>query len=173
MRQITRELRGAYIQLLSSLQYKGVPVPVKSAMISGKGAVITVGNVEFEAYVNIINQFRGKNLIKNGLNHTTTLTLDINTVFYGDSYNAAGAEWVEELTDNLYDLLYDDEIFKLKEFGINNDRFIVTSTMNYSQPMPVQYTDTSRVFRSVLIFEHGIHHVKVDTPVSNLWIQTI
>lgn len=173
MRQVTRELRGAYVSMLSNLTYKGGTIPVKSFMLNGAGAKIDMGSgVEFEAYINIINQFRASNKIKNGMVYTTSITLDINTVFSGDSYSMAGAEWVEEITDLVNDRMYNDEVFKLKEFGINYDRFVVTSTNSFSQPMPLQYTDSSRVFRSVLVFEHGIHHIKLDVPIDDFWIIT-
>lgn len=174
MRQTTREIRGAYIKLLSNLTYKGVKIPVKNNMINGKGAIIPLSNgVQFEAYINVINQFRNANEIKNGMVYNSTLTLDINTVFSGTSYNMAGSEWVEEITDLVYDALYIDEKFRLYEFGINNDRFVVTSNNNFIQPMPLQYTADSRAFRSVIVFEDGLHHTKVSPPVTNLWIKSI
>lgn len=142
-------------------------------MLSGKGGMVALNaSTQFEAYINFINQYRAENQVKNGMNYTGYFTLDINTVFSGNSYASAGTEWVEEITDIMFDKLYLDEKFRLKEFGINNDRFVVTGVKNFSQPMPLQYTADQRVFRSVNVFEVGIHHTKADNQ-RNLWIKTI
>lgn len=173
MKQITQHLRRAFVSMLSGIEYLGDTIPVRDSMIqSGVGRITIAPGFEADAYILLTNMTRSDNQTKNAQSTRATITVDIVTAFHGRSYNIAGNEWVEELSDLVLDRLFDEHVFKLREFGTTAYRFVISDVTHFNTPMPLQYNDQNRIFRNVTVYEMGIQTIPGIYP-GPFWIKTV
>lgn len=173
MRQITQHLRRAYVAMLSGIEFLGDTIPVRDSMIQSKVGRITIApGLQADAYILLTNMTRADNETKNSQSTRATITVDIVTAFHGRSYNIAGHQWVEDLSDLVYDKLFDEHLFKLREFGTTTNRFVISDVSHFGSPMPLQYNDQNRIFRNVTTYEMGIQTFEGIYP-GPFWIKTI
>lgn len=152
MREVTHLVRSKYIAKLSTLKLDGIPIPVRDTFMYSTPAKIPLGGGFVNAYVVIKNQIRGGNRVKNCSNFRTQLYLDIVTEFTGASMGSAGNIIKERITDEVYQLLFDDLQFTIKDIG----GYSIITTKTYEQPMPPQYNTTSTIFRCLINFTHDV-----------------
>lgn len=151
MRKSTKELRAAYIQKLSTLEYNGINIPVFDTEAIDY-ASIPIGGGTAKAYVVLKDQTRGNNSVKNRHNFPSRISMEVITKFGGNSFGSGGNELVETITENAYDLLFDGLRFDIREFY----GYRITDTKYHEVNVPMMYNETDKIYRVMVIFTHQV-----------------
>lgn len=152
MKDIKPILRKGYLDALSSLTYLGVSIPVDHEFLTKQEAILPIGNsTKVKAYVIIQNQTVTDDSPKCLVNQNTSLQLDVVTIF---NANAGTAYHSEQISNAILDILFPGSSLDMElslQYG-NLWRGWLESTRTI-----VQETNTSRIFRNILIFNHTIN----------------
>jgi hypothetical protein len=156
MIDIKSNIRKAIIDELAGLTYTSVPIPVNQDFLTSPAANINLGNVGgFQAYVIFQNQTVNPNNTKQCLNENSSFQLDIVTVF---NANSGGSIHAENIATSILTILNPNNTpnFDIVISGMNTWRMKLTSTRSIAQE-----TNTSRVFRNILLFELSVNQYQV------------
>jgi hypothetical protein len=156
MIDIKSNIRKAIIDELAGLTYTSVPIPVNQDFLTSPAANINLGNVGgFQAYVIFQNQTVNPNNTKQCLNENSSFQLDIVTVF---NANSGGSIHAENIATSILTILNPNNTpnFDITISGMNTWRMRLVSTRSIAQE-----TNTSRVFRNILVFELSVNQYQV------------
>jgi len=152
MIDIKSNIRKTIIDDLAGLTYTGVSIPINQDFLTDQPANINLGNAGgFQAYVIFQNQTVNPNNTKQCLNENSSFQLDIVTVF---NANSGGSIHAENIATSILTILNPENTpnFDIVIPGMNTWRMKLTSTRSIAQE-----TNTSRVFRNILIFELSVN----------------
>lgn len=152
MREVSHLLRKAYIDELSDLSINGINIPVFDEYVPdpSKEAVLNIGShIAVRAHVKITNQTTTDASAKCSINQAHSIQLDITTTF---PTNSGGYLVAEQISDEILQMLmlYGNRN-EIRIQDVNVWAGWLVSARNISE-----YTDTSCIFRRVLIFNHRI-----------------
>lgn len=156
MRNVSQDLRLAYIQALSSLKLNGVAIPVVDEYLNVSEAQLNITpTLKAKAHVKITNQTDNDASLKCAINQNHTLQLDCTVTFPA---NSGGYLQSELIANNCLDLLFDGMKTTLQSDNLNIWRAWLEGSRNISEE-----TQTSRIFRRVLIFNHSLQQKEITT----------
>lgn len=156
MRNVSQDLRLAYVQALSSLKLNGVAIPVVDEYLNVSEAQLNITpTLKAKAHVKITNQTNNDASLKCAINQNHTLQLDCTVTFPA---NSGGYLQSELIADNCLDLLFDGMKTKLNSEYLNIWRAWEEGARNITEE-----TTTSRIFRRVLIFNHSLQQKEITT----------
>lgn len=151
-------IRKAIIDKLlnAPLRYLTIPIPVNQDYLTDNPAVIPLGNSsQFQAYVIFQNQTVNNASTKMCMNENTSFQLDVVTVF---NANSGGSIHAENIGSSILTILDPTNTpnMELDVPGVFVWKMRMLSTRSITQE-----TNTSRVFRNILIFDLSVNQHQV------------
>ena len=151
MIEVKNKVRKAYIDKLAPVKLNNVSIPIYQEIVnSTKTKTKIQGTPVIDAYIIVGTQTVDDDSAKCGVNQNTSIQLDVVTVFEA---NSGGSLYAEQITDDIYSVLYPNGGNKadITIDGLN----VWKSTLAASRIIHEEFA-SYRIFRNVLIFNHSI-----------------
>jgi hypothetical protein len=144
-------LRESYISLFQNYEYNGVSIPFFDEYVSPSIALPQIQISTYLApkcYVLITNQTTNDASLKCYRNENLSLQLDVTTIY---DANSGGFKLAELIANDILEKLFIGQQIQLTNNELNIWRGWLESSPNISEE-----TQTSRIFRKILVLNHSI-----------------